>query len=115
MERLSLACGGSAVNSVDDLTEDVLGYAGSVYEYVLVGILCNLNDYYLTLIYINNVHVLVNFFQGENKYTFVEDCKNPLSVTILMKGPNKYTLTQIKDAIHDGLRAIKNSIDDGNY
>jgi len=36
MERLSLACGGSAVNSVDDLTEDVLGYAGSVYEYVLV-------------------------------------------------------------------------------
>lgn len=85
MERLSLACGGSAVNSVDDMTEDVLGYAGSVYEYVL----------------------------GENKYTFVEDCKNPLSVTILIKGPNKYTLTQIKDAIHDGLRAIKNSIDDG--
>lgn len=38
MERLSLACGGSAVNSVDDLTEDVLGFAGSVYEYVLV---CN--------------------------------------------------------------------------
>jgi len=36
MERLSLACGGSAVNSVDDLTEDVLGFAGSVYEYVLV-------------------------------------------------------------------------------
>lgn len=36
MERLSLACGGSAVNSVDDLTEEVLGYAGSVYEYVLV-------------------------------------------------------------------------------
>lgn len=32
-----------------------------------------------------------------------------------MKGPNKYTLTQIKDAIHDGLRAIKNAIDDGNY
>lgn len=31
-----------------------------------------------------------------------------------MKGPNKYTLTQIKDAIHDGLRAIKNSIDDGD-
>lgn len=39
MERLSLACGGSAVNSVDDLTEDVLGYAGSVYEYVLVSYL----------------------------------------------------------------------------
>uniref|UniRef100_A0A4D5RA11 T-complex protein 1 subunit zeta n=1 Tax=Scolopendra viridis TaxID=118503 RepID=A0A4D5RA11_SCOVI len=85
MERLSLACGGMAMNSVDDLTEDCLGFAGLVYEHVL----------------------------GENKYTFVEECKNPQSVTILMKGPNKYTLNQIKDAIHDGLRAIKNAIDDG--
>lgn len=46
MERLSLACGGSAVNSVDDLTEDVLGYAGSVYEYVLVRFLYYLNCFY---------------------------------------------------------------------
>ncbi|KAH8251510.1 hypothetical protein KR038_009430 [Drosophila bunnanda] len=61
-----------------------LGYAGVVYEHVL----------------------------GENKYTFVEDCKNPLSVTILIKGPNKHTITQIKDAIRDGLRAINNTIAD---
>lgn len=37
MERLQLACGGEAVNSVEDLTPDVLGWAGSVYEHVLVG------------------------------------------------------------------------------
>uniref|UniRef100_A0A646QE49 Tcomplex1z n=1 Tax=Hemiscolopendra marginata TaxID=943146 RepID=A0A646QE49_9MYRI len=85
MERLGLACGGMAMNSVDDLTEDCLGFAGLVYEHVL----------------------------GETKYTFIEECRNPQSVTILMKGPNKYTLNQIKDAIHDGLRAIKNAIDDG--
>lgn len=36
MERLALACGGMAMNSFDDLTEDCLGYAGSVYEHVLV-------------------------------------------------------------------------------
>jgi T-complex protein 1 subunit zeta len=36
MERLQLACGGEAVNSVDDLTPEVLGWAGSVYEHVLV-------------------------------------------------------------------------------
>lgn len=36
MERLQLAVGGEAVNSVDDLTPDVLGHAGSVYEHVLV-------------------------------------------------------------------------------
>lgn len=27
-------------------------------------------------------------------------------------GPNKHTLTQIKDAIRDGLRAVKNAIED---
>jgi len=30
MERLTLACGGIAVNSLEDLTADVLGYAGLV-------------------------------------------------------------------------------------
>ena len=27
-------------------------------------------------------------------------------------GPNKHTITQIKDAIHDGLRAVKNALED---
>nr|QBH73698.1 chaperonin [Aphelinus abdominalis] len=85
MERLSLACGGEAVNSFDDIEESQLGYAGLVYEHVL----------------------------GETKYTFVEECKTPNSVTILLKGPNKYTLVQLKDAVYDGLRAVKNAIDDG--
>ena len=85
MERLTLACGGIALNSLDDLNPDCLGHAGLVYEYTL----------------------------GEEKFTFIEKCNNPPSVTLLIKGPNKHTLTQIKDAIRDGLRAIKNAIDDG--
>lgn len=84
MERLALACGGVAMNSFDDLKEEQLGYAGLIYEHVL----------------------------GETKYTFVEDCKIPMSVTILMKGPNKHTLVQIKDAVRDGLRSINNAIED---
>ncbi|XP_078039412.1 chaperonin containing TCP1 subunit 6 [Augochlora pura] len=84
MERLSLACGGTAMNSFDDLREEHLGWAGLVYEHVL----------------------------GEDKYTFIEECKKPNSVTILLKGPNKYTLEQLKDAVRNGLRAIKNAIDD---
>ncbi|XP_074040697.1 chaperonin containing TCP1 subunit 6 [Leptinotarsa decemlineata] len=84
MERLALACGGIAMNSFDDLQESHLGQAGHVYEHVL----------------------------GENKYTFIEDCKVPQSVTILMKGPNKHTLVQIKDSVRDGLRAINNAIED---
>src|SRR5579871_3977722 len=59
MERLQLVCGGTAQNSVDDLTPEVLGWAGLVYEYTL----------------------------GEEKYTFVEEVKDPKSVTILIKGP----------------------------
>ena len=35
MERLVLACGGSAVNSVDDLTPECLGWAGKVYDQTL--------------------------------------------------------------------------------
>ncbi|VDL81093.1 unnamed protein product [Nippostrongylus brasiliensis] len=84
MERLQLAVGGEAVNSVDDLTPDVLGYAGLIYEHTL----------------------------GEDKYTFVENCRDPKSVTLLIKGPNKHTIQQIKDALHDGMRAVFNTITD---
>ncbi|KAI8325738.1 T-complex protein 1 zeta subunit [Martensiomyces pterosporus] len=84
MERLQLCCGGTAQNSVDDLSPSVLGKAGLVYEHVL----------------------------GENKYTFVEECKSPKSVTILIKGPNAHILQQIQDAVRDGLRAVKNAIED---
>lgn len=84
MERLALACGGLALNSFDEMEESHLGYAGHVYEHVL----------------------------GETKYTFVEQCKQPQSVTILMKGQNRHTLIQMKDAIRDGLRAINNAIED---
>ncbi len=38
MERLTLACGGVAVNSVEELTPDVLGHAEEVYEHTLVSL-----------------------------------------------------------------------------
>lgn len=62
---------------------------------------------------IANASILFSLSQGEDKYTFVEEVKNPRSVTILIKGPNKHTLTQVKDAVRDGLRAVKNAIEDG--
>ncbi|GAM83211.1 hypothetical protein ANO11243_011970 [Dothideomycetidae sp. 11243] len=86
MERLQLICGGTAQNSVDDLTPDVLGWAGNVYEHTL----------------------------GEEKFTFIEDVRDPRSVTILIKGPNGHTITQIKDAVRDGLRSVYNMIVDGS-
>ena len=85
MERLQLVCGGIAQNSVDDLTPDVLGWAGLVYEHQL----------------------------GEEKYTFVEEVKDPKSVTLLIRGPNQHTIAQVKDAVRDGLRSVYNTIVDG--
>lgn len=84
MERLQLCCGGMAMNSVDDLTPEVLGYAGLVYEHTL----------------------------GEEKFTFVEDTKDPKSVTLLIKGPNAHTIQQIHDSVRGGLRAVKHTIED---
>ncbi|CAI7597205.1 unnamed protein product [Penicillium discolor] len=85
MERLQLVCGGTAQNSVEDLSPDVLGWAGLVYEHQL----------------------------GEEKFTFIEEVKDPKSVTILIKGPNGHTITQVKDAVRDGLRSVYNTIVDG--
>mmetsp|Transcript_27032 Transcript_27032/g.37620 ORF Transcript_27032/g.37620 Transcript_27032/m.37620 type:complete len:544 (-) Transcript_27032:267-1898(-) len=85
MERLSLACGGFAVNSVEDLQAECLGHADLVYEHTL----------------------------GEDKFTFIEGCQNASSCTVLMNGPNDHTIRQIKDALRDGLRAVRNVMEDG--
>jgi len=84
MERLTLACGGSPILSLEDLEESMLGYAGKVSEITY----------------------------GDDKFTFVEDCKNPKSCTLLLQGPNQLVMDQMKDAVRDGLRAVKNAIED---
>jgi T-complex protein 1 subunit zeta len=59
MERLQLVCGGVSQNSVEDLTPEVLGWAGDVYEHTL----------------------------GEEKYTFIvsyahcQSSEPPLSIS----------------------------------
>lgn len=85
MERLVLACGGNSVNEVTDLKVEDLGYADTVYEQEL----------------------------GDDKYTFIEGCRNPKSCTILINGPNEHTVAMLKDAVRDGLRSVKNTIEDG--
>ncbi len=70
---------------MDELTPDVLGWAGLVYEQTL----------------------------GEEKFTFVDEVRHPRSATLLIKGPNAHTIAQIQDALRDGLRAVKNAIEDG--
>lgn len=85
MERLTLACGGSPIHSVEDLDPAQLGYAGKVSEVTI----------------------------GDDKFTFVEECRFPKSCTLLLQGPNAHSIDQIKDAVRDGLRATKNAVEDG--
>lgn len=85
MERLTKACGGTPLHSVEDMDESMLGYAGKVSEVTL----------------------------GEDKFTFVEECRHPKSCTLLLQGPNVHTIEQIRDAVRDGLRAVKNAVEDG--
>lgn len=84
MERLTLACGGSPIHSIEDMDASQLGFAGKVSEVTI----------------------------GEDKFTFVEECKHPKSCTLLLQGPNKHTIEQIKDAVRDGMRALKNAVED---
>merc|ERR1712048_1335229 len=84
MERLPLAVGGVAVNSVDDLDPDDLGYADVVYEQTL----------------------------EDEKFTYIEGVKNPHSCTLLIKGSNDHSIAQMKDALKDGLRAVQNTVED---
>merc|ERR1712061_816075 len=84
MERLPLAVGGVAVNSVDDLDVDDLGYAETVYETTL----------------------------EDDKFTFIEGVKNPHSCTVFIQGSTDHAIAQMKDAVKDGLRAVQNTIED---
>lgn len=86
MERLQLACGGITQNSVDELTPECLGFAGLVYEQSL----------------------------GDDKFTFIEQVTKPHSATILIKGPTHHAVGQITDAVRDGLRAVKNALEDAH-
>lgn len=85
MERLTLACGGQPILSLEDLEPSHLGYAGKVTEVTY----------------------------GEDKFTFVEDCpRTAASCTLLLQGPNHLTIEQIQDGVKDGLRAVKNAVED---
>ena len=81
MQRLQLVCGGTAQNSTGDLSPEMLGWAGLVYEPTL----------------------------GE-KSTFIDDIKDPKSVAILIKGPNRHAITQVTDAVRDGLHSVVSQI-----
>ncbi|MEM2875075.1 MAG: thermosome subunit beta [Candidatus Hadarchaeales archaeon] len=85
MERLARATGGRIVTSLDDLTPADLGEAGLVEEQKM----------------------------GEDKLTFVKDCKNPKAVGILIRGGTEHVIDEIERGVHDALSVVGTAIEDG--
>ena len=76
---LSKASGGLITNDLDNITEKHLGFAGKVYEK----------------------------FVGDDKMVFVEGCKNPKSVTILLRATSKRMLDEYHRSVLDAITVLK--------
>lgn len=84
MLLLSRATGAKIVSSIEDLSEDDLGYAGLVEERKV----------------------------GEDRMIFVSECKNPRAATILIRGASKHITDEAERAIKDALNVLKDVFED---
>ena len=83
MYKLSKATGGRLITNLDDLTSTDLGHANLVEERQI----------------------------ETDKWVFVEECKNPKSVTILVRGGSQRIIDEVERSIHDALMAVKDVIE----
>ena len=87
MEKLAKATGARMVTSLDDLTQEDLGFAGLVEERKISG----------------------------EQMVFVEKCKDPKSVTIFIRGGTKQATDEVERALTDVLGALTSAVEDGKY
>ncbi len=83
MDKLARATGGRVVTSIDDLTPEDLGYADLVEERKI----------------------------EEDKWVFVEGCKNPKAVTILVRGGAQRVVDEAERSIHDAIMTVKDVVE----
>jgi thermosome len=84
IEKLAKATGGVIFTNFDDITEDKLGYAGLVEERKVMG----------------------------DSWVFVEECKDPKSVVILIRGGTELVVDEVERAIHDALCVVRDIVQD---
>jgi len=82
MEALAKATGAKVVTSVDDLSENDLGYAATVEERKI----------------------------GDEKMIFVEGCKNPKAVSMLIRGGSDRIVDEAERSIHDALCVVRDVV-----
>ncbi len=85
MEKLARATGGKLISNLDDLTKKDLGTAQLLEERKV----------------------------AEDKMVFVEGCKNPKAVSILLRGSTDLVVDEADRALHDALCVIRNVVEDG--
>lgn len=85
MDNLVRATGANIVTNLDELSKDDLGFAGVVEELKV----------------------------GDEQMTFVKDCKNPKSVTILVRGGTEHVIDEVKRAMEDAIGDVAASLRNG--
>ncbi|AIU69000.1 thermosome subunit [Thermococcus eurythermalis] len=85
MEKLAKATGAKIVTNVRDLTPEDLGEAELVEQRKVA---------------------------GENMI-FVEGCKNPKAVTILIRGGTEHVVDEVERALEDAVKVVKDIVEDG--
>jgi archaeal chaperonin len=83
MSKLAKATGARMVTNLDDLTSKDLGYAKLVEERKL----------------------------EDDKWVFIEGCKNPKAVTILVRGGTQRIVDEAERALHDALMVTKDVVE----
>jgi chaperonin GroEL (HSP60 family) len=84
LEKLSKATGGMIFTSLDDITPEKLGWAGLAEERKIM------ND----------------------SWIFIEECKDPKSVVILIRGGTELIVDEADRAIHDALCVVRDVVED---
>ena len=84
MEKLAKATSAKIVANLDDLRGSDLGNAGIVEERKF----------------------------GDDKLTFVIDCKNPKAVSIIVRGGTEHVVDELERGIHDSLSVVKVALED---
>ncbi|MCK4332134.1 MAG: thermosome subunit, partial [Thermoplasmatales archaeon] len=85
MEKLAKATGAKIVANLDGLTSKDIGYAGNVEEKKI----------------------------GDDKMTFITDCKNPKAVSIMIRGTTEHVIDELERGLHDALSVVKVALEDG--
>ncbi|MCW3129664.1 MAG: thermosome subunit alpha [Methanophagales archaeon] len=87
MKKLASATGGKVLTTLEEIRPEDLGYAGTVEERKI----------------------------GGEEMIFVENCKNPKSVSILLRGGTEHVVDELERGMNDALRVTACAVEDGKY